>query len=112
VAAVRVLLEGGANIERVNANQRNALHKAAFYGYLEVCRLLLDWGAKVDPVDYLKYTPLHWAALGGHLSVAKLLVERGADGRVKNNKGQTASELARSLGKKDVAEWLDSISRG
>jgi len=112
VAAVRVLLEGGANIERVNANQRNALHKAAFYGYLEVCRLLLDWGAKVDPVDYLKYTPLHWAALGGHLSVTKLLVERGADGRVKNNKGQTASELARSLGKKDVAEWLDSISRG
>jgi ankyrin repeat protein len=77
-----------------------------------MCRLLLDWGAKVDPVDQWKYTPLHHAARKGHLSVVKLLVERGADVRVKNGRGQTASDMARSEGKKDVAEWLDSVSRG
>jgi len=46
------------------------------------------------------------------LSVVKLLVERGADVRVRNNEGQTASDMARSEGKADVAEWLDSVSRG
>jgi ankyrin repeat protein len=112
VEVVRVLLVGGVNVERVNANQRTALHKAAFFGHFEVCRLLFDWGAKVDPLDKWKNTPLHWAANAGHLSVAKLLVERGADDRMKNNKGQTASDRARIEGKEDVAEWLDSTSRG
>ena len=112
VKVVRVLLEGGANVERANANQRTALHRAACYGYLEVCRLLLDWGAKVDPLDRWRGTPLHRAARNGHLSVVKLLVERGADVRLKNNEGQTASDVARRFRNKDVADWLDSVSRG
>jgi len=66
----------------------------------------------VNTVDSLNYTPLHWAARNGRLSVAKLLEERGADLRLKNGYGWTASELARSNGKLDVAEWLDSVNRG
>ena len=112
VDVLRVLLEVGADAKRTNADQRAALHAAAAYGYLEVCRLLLDWGAKVDHVDRWKNTPLHYAAQLGGLSVAKLLVERGADVRLKNNEGQTASDLARMQGKIDVANWLDSVSRG
>jgi ankyrin repeat protein len=111
-AVVRVLLEGGANADRTNAFQPTALHSAANYGYLNVCRVLLDWGAKVNPVDKWKDTPLHYAAWAGHLSVVKLLVERGADVRLRNGKGLTASEAARSKGKKDVADWLDSVSSG
>ena len=112
VEVVRVLLEGGVNVEKANANQVTALHYAAYFGYLEVCRLLLDWRAKVDPLDWLKETPLHDAARSGQLSVAKLLVERGADVRLKNDKGQTASDMARSKGKTYVAEWLDLLSLG
>ena len=111
VEVVRVLLEGGASAERTNVNQWTALHEAAEYGYLEVCRLLLDWGAKVDPLDIWRNTPLHYAARSGHLSVVKLLVERGADVRLKNKYGQTAREIARSTRNKDVADWLDSVSR-
>ena len=112
VEVVRVLLEGGANIEFRNAFGHSALQIAAFHGHLAVCHLLLEWRAKVDHVDKVKDTPLHNAACKGHLSVVKLLVERGADIRAKNEKGQTASDVARSEGKEDVAEWLDSVSRG
>ena len=44
----------------------------------------------------------------------KLLLERGPDVSLKNDKNETASELARSEGeaREDVAEWLDSVSRG
>ena len=43
--------------------------------------------------------------------VVKLLVERGADVSVKGKDGLTASDVARKMGHKDVADWLDSVSR-
>jgi ankyrin repeat protein len=110
VEVVRVLLEGGADVESANAYRSTALHQAAWNGHLEVCRLLLDWGAKVDAVDEWKDTPLHVAAWAGHLSVVKLLVARGADVRLKNDRGLTASGMARSEGREDVAVWLFLVS--
>jgi ankyrin repeat protein len=109
---VRVLLERGANVESTNANGCTALHYAAWYGHLGICRQLLDWGAKVNSLAKWKNTPLHEAARWGHLSVVKLLVEKGANVRLKNHYGQTASDKARSNGQKAVADWLDSVSRG
>jgi len=76
------------------------MHQAAWNGYLDMCRLLLDWGAKVNPLDEWKDTRLHRVTWTGHLSVVKLLVERGADIRLKNDLGQTASDVARSEGMK------------
>jgi ankyrin repeat protein len=112
VEMVRVLLEGGANVEGVNAYGATPLHHAAHNGQLEVCRLLLDWGAKVNTLNRFARTPLHHAAWRGHLPVVKLLVKEGADVRLKDKFGKTASDWARSVGKKDVADWLDSVSRG
>jgi ankyrin repeat protein len=73
---------------------------------------LLDWEAKVNSVNNSNNTPLHYAAQIGYLPVVKLLVERGANVRVKNDKGETPSNKARSERKKDVAEWLDSLNLG
>ena len=112
VNVVRVLLEGGADVDRANADQDTALHVAAQYGHLDVCRLLLDWGAKVDPLNKWRFTPLHWAALLGRLSVVELLVERGADVSVKDEDGRTASDLARRWGTNKMADLLDRVRRG
>jgi ankyrin repeat protein len=111
LGVVLVLLEGGADLERTNFLEQTALHYAAFYGHLDVCRLLLDWGAKVDRVDKGKYTPLHYGAGEGHLSVVQLLVERGADVGVRNGYRETAGEMARINLHRDVADWLDLVSR-
>jgi ankyrin repeat protein len=119
VEVVRVLLEGGADIQRVNLHNESALHYAARNGHLEVCRLLLDRGAKVNIEGWRNETALHWAAGRGHLSVVKLLVERGADARLRDVGGLTARDMAGGKGRitgpdskrKEVADWLDSVSR-
>jgi ankyrin repeat protein len=108
---MRVLLEGGADVQRVDSNMVTALHWAAVYGHLEVCRMLLGSGAEVNAVDRWNHTALHRAARYGHLSVVQLLVERGADVRLKNYHGRTAAEEARRNKHNSVADWLDSVSR-
>jgi ankyrin repeat protein len=79
VEVVRVLLEGGADVQRVNVDTNTALHTAAQNGHLEVCRLLLDSGAKVDTVGQFKETALMGAASNGHLEVCRLLLDSGAE---------------------------------
>jgi ankyrin repeat protein len=111
VEVVRVLLEGGADVQWASNNMYTALHRAAWKGHLEVCRLLLDSGAKVNALErQWNQTALHWAAYYGHLSVVQLLVERGADFRFKNVNSHTAADSARIGGHKAVADWLDSLS--
>jgi ankyrin repeat protein len=111
VEAGRVLLQGGADVQRGDSDTWNALHRAASYGHLELCRMLLDSGAEVNAVSGGKWTALHLAAWTGHLSVVQLLVERGADVRLKEDNGRTAAELARYYKRNSVADWLDSVSR-
>jgi ankyrin repeat protein len=111
VEVVRALLEGGADVERCNADTHNALHGAAAIGHLEVCRLLLDYGADVNALDNMKHTPLYWAANGGDLATVKLLVARGADVTFREVDGRTARDRARDKGHKDVADYLGTVSR-
>jgi ankyrin repeat protein len=120
VEVVRVLLEGGANVEGVSYSGYTALHLAAGFGHQDVCRLLLDWGAKVDILDGSNSTPLHYAVqmtyypgrennFGGtveHLSVVKLLLERGANVNANNSFGNTPLHKAAKNGNLSVAKLL------
>jgi ankyrin repeat protein len=115
VEAVRALLQSGADVQRSSAKTETALHWAAWNGHPEVCSLLLDWGAKVNTMGgggTWKATALHWAAYADQLSVVKLLVGRGADVSLTDANGETAAVWARNKGRINVADWLDSKSRG
>ena len=60
-AAVRVLLEAGAEIDAVNEADFTALHGAAFRGLNEVVEYLVAQGADVDARDYRGRTPFRLA---------------------------------------------------
>jgi len=69
-------------------------------------------GGEVDTVDKRKDSLLHDVAWWGHLSVVKLLVERVEDVRLKNNNGQTVSDMVRGEEREDLEKWLDLVSCG
>ena len=64
----------------------------------------------MNPLDEWKETRLQRATWTEQLPVVKLLVKKGAQISLKNDLRQTASDVARSEGMEDVAEWLDWVS--
>ena len=88
-AAVRVLLEAGADINAVNEADFTALHGAAYRGTNEVVEYLVAHGADIDARDYRGRTPYRLAE-GSKQSfqfqafpeTAELLAELGANTRL------------------------------
>jgi hypothetical protein len=91
---IKILLEGGANIEHKDDDGYTALHWAASCNETEVVHLLLDNKAIIDATTDAKDTPLHIAAERGHEDTVKLLLERGANYHLRNADGLTASDEA------------------
>lgn len=48
---VKLLIENGCNTDITSHDGSSLLHKAAFYGYADVCRILLEKGLKPDLSD-------------------------------------------------------------
>ncbi len=86
----RMLLDAGADPNRLDAGGGLPLLRAAHSGRLEVCRMLLDAGADPNRADAGGGMPLLWAAYAGHRAVVELLLDRGAnvDGSLKGDNGE------------------------
>jgi hypothetical protein len=101
-AAVRQLLDKGANIEAKDKDGETALIVAAWWATTDVVRLLLAKGANIEA----KNTALIVAAVMGKTEVVKLLLARGANIEGKDNYGQTALNLAIEAGNTEVVNLL------
>lgn len=62
VEMVKLLLEGGADVNARNPDDRAALHTAAEGGHIDMAKLLLEKGAYVNSKDLAGRTALHAAA--------------------------------------------------
>ncbi|XP_049947961.1 serine/threonine-protein phosphatase 6 regulatory ankyrin repeat subunit A-like [Schistocerca serialis cubense] len=76
-AAVRLLLEAGADYDVRDGSGRTALHAAAASGNVYAFRLLLDAGSDPESQDSEGNTAVHLACEGGHTSVLMALYDRG-----------------------------------
>lgn len=103
-----VLLEGGADLERVmpSVNRNTALDAAVASQQVDVVELLLSKGAKVDVKAARGYTPLHKSAFGGHLELTKILLDHGADPGAETDEGRTPLDIAIERGHDAVAKLL------
>jgi ankyrin repeat protein len=103
--AVKVLVEGGANVNLQGEAWYGPLHCAAYGGHLETVKYLLEHGASVRVFEGHD-RPLNSAAQAGHLQVAKVLLEHGADINAQGVDGGTPLENAVSCGHVEMVKFL------
>jgi len=101
VAKVRLLLDGGANIEARDEEGATPLMLAASHGQTETFMLLIERGAKINVRDKRGITPLIAAAcacaaatMNSTYDIMKILLEEGADVNATTRDGTTALMMA------------------
>lgn len=79
VAAVKFLLQSGADVKDLDCAGRTALISAASYNRVSVVKLLLQSGADMNAMDTDGYTALSLAILRNNVDVVRFLLQYGAD---------------------------------
>ena len=92
--AVNLLLDNGAQIDRVDSDGRTALIHAATSGRAQMAELLMQRGAARDAQDKDGNTALMFAAFEGHEQVVAVLLTAGATLSLTNIEGKRAINFA------------------
>ncbi|KAJ0315930.1 hypothetical protein Brms1b_005767 [Colletotrichum noveboracense] len=74
-SVMKLLEEGGIDLEYKDETGRTALSLAAEKGKGKVVRRLIELGAVINSKDQTGRTPLPWAAAKGHLEIVRHLLE-------------------------------------
>ncbi|KAJ5485590.1 hypothetical protein N7539_005578 [Penicillium diatomitis] len=105
-AAVKFLLEAGANAHLADTAGDTPLSSAARGGYVDVVRLLLNSGADPNARIEQARTPLVLAVLKENYTMVKLLVENNADVNLQDGQGWTPLIAAVLRGNLEIAKLL------
>ena len=110
---VDLLLKAGADVTVVDPGMRaTALHAAAYAGRTEAARLLVQYGIAINQQGpYNGYTALHDAIWQNNVDVARLLIEAGANLSLRSQQGETALEMARARGRREIVSLLEKRLR-
>jgi len=111
--SIKALCSHGANIAKKELlGGFNTLHAAAYSGHAECIHTLINLLRDVDYIDardnYYN-TPLHKAAERGNVECVRALLEHGVDRNVKNLRGKTAADMAKSEEIKEMIENYQEI---
>lgn len=101
VAAARVQLTAGADVDALDRYGQTALMLAAHGGRLALVELLIEAGADLNATAKYRLSALMLAIIAGHAEVARRLIRAGADLAITGTgapgfHGKTAHDLARA----------------
>ncbi|KAK7463151.1 hypothetical protein BaRGS_00038263 [Batillaria attramentaria] len=106
VSIVEMLLNRGADAEKVTLNGFTPLHLACQNGHTRVVEILLNSSVDVDKATSKGATPLHLASKNGHVTIVEMLLNRGADAEKVTLDGATPLHFACQNGHTRVVEIL------
>ncbi len=88
-AALRTLLDAGAEVDQAQGDGATALHWAVYWDEPELAQLLLEAGADAAAANDLGVTPLLLACNNGSATLVEMLLETGADVDARPASGET-----------------------
>ena len=94
VAALRVMLSSGIDVNITNSDGMSALHLAAARGKKDGVATLIRTGVDVNAANKGGWTALHVAVSWGRTEVAELLIRAGADIEALSNERWTPLHAA------------------
>jgi len=109
VAAIRRLLDGGADVNAKDGKGYAPLMLAAYAGHAEALEVLLAGGADADGRDAAGNTVVMGAAFKGHGALLERLAAAGADLRARNGAGMDARQFAQTFGRAEIVALLDRL---
>lgn len=92
----RALIDAGADVNKLDQDDKTPIFEAARYGQLDVVKLLIDAGADVNAIGPDGRTPLIVSSTHGHIEVIHVLMKNGADLNAVDYDGYTAYDVARN----------------
>ncbi|MBV9290524.1 MAG: ankyrin repeat domain-containing protein, partial [Hyphomicrobiales bacterium] len=110
---VKLLIEHGADPNALDDEEKGAIVYAAGRANASIVALLIDAGVDVNRRYGHGLTALMWAA-GPDASAGfedvqatvRLLIDRGAERDLKDDRGMTAADIARGMGRERVVDIL------
>jgi ankyrin repeat protein len=109
VEITRLLVEAGADVNAVDRYGLTPLHKTIQEGQTSVINFLLENGVDVNNrYGDRERTVLHYAVSEGKVAITRCLIDRGADINIEDIDGQTALDIAKSIGQEAMIFLLHS----
>jgi ankyrin repeat protein len=109
-AAIRTLLQTGADVNAAQVDGTTALHWAAYHDDVETVALLVRAGANVNAVNRYGVPPLAQACTNGNAVIVNRLLEAGADANATMKGGESVLMLAARSGDLETVKVL--LARG
>jgi uncharacterized protein len=110
VAAVRLLLREGVEVNAPDADGSTALHYAVWGDEVATVEELIRAGARVSAANAFRVTPIYIAADHGNPVIARRLLEAGADVNTTDGTGDTLLMAAVRSGNRELVQLL--LDRG
>lgn len=112
-AAVKLLIDGGAQIDTQDYTGFTPLHCAAVRGDAVTIAMIADCVDDIDPVAHDGGdTPLIVAARCNNASAMAELLRRGADPAIANHDGETALVCAECFGSPELVQMISRALKG
>lgn len=107
---VRLLIQKGADVNKVGGFGIKPIYRAAEFNSLEIVKLLVENGADIQTAKENGWTPLIIAIQEKQYEIAKYLIEHGVNLTSTTKDGFTALNSAKSLERQDIIDML--VSKG